>query len=259
MEHLIAGVSATALTVAAARAIASAGADPAIDDAFAGLFVEASGHVELPRRIEDASPTSRSFWEQISGYLAARTRAFDAALVDAASGGVRQIVLVAAGLDARAFRVGWPVGTSIFEIDRAPVLDFKQRVLDAAAAEPRADRVTIASDVAHDWPAALADAGFESGAPTAWLVEGLLPYLPADLETSLVDRIDATSAPGSRAVLEFIRRPEETASLGTGATQISALFDAGPRPDTVGRLGSRGWAVRTEPVGDLVTWAFASR
>lgn len=255
MQHLITGVSATALTVAAARAIATA--DGRIDDPFAALFIAASGHDELPVRLADASDESRAFWEQISGYLAARTRAFDAWLLEAAEAGVHQVVLVAAGLDARACRLPWPDGVTVFEIDREPVLAFKQSVLDAEASAATARRVPIASDVAHDWRSALDAAGFDADAPTAWLVEGLLPYLPAELETSLIQGIGDASAPGSTLALEFIRRPD--APLGSGSAQIAALFDAGPRPRTLEALRGSGWQVGTEDVGELVTWAFARR
>lgn len=259
MQHRITGVSATALTVAAARAIATA--DPAVEfaDPFARRFVLASGHAELPVEISGATPDARPFWEGISGYLAARSRSFDAALLEAAGQGVRQVVLLAAGLDARAYRLDWPAGVRLFELDREPVLAFKDGVLREAGAAARAERIPLHSDVAHDWPTALREAGFDPGLPTAWLVEGLLPYLPAALETSLVTRIDDLSAPGSRLVLEFIQRPRDTSVLSPAGTQIAALFDTGPRPDTLGLLSARGWSIRSEAADDRTSWSFAHK
>ena len=136
-----------------------------------------------------------------AGYQGVRSRFFDEALLGA---GTRQVVLLAAGLDARALRLGWPSGTTVFEVDQPRVLGFKDEVIDSVGGTPTARRVTVPVDLRHDWPAALTAAGFDPRLPTAWLAEGLLPYLPADAERLLFERVHALSAPGSRIAVEHI-------------------------------------------------------
>jgi methyltransferase (TIGR00027 family) len=170
--------------------------------------------------------------------------------------GARQVVLVGAGLDARAFRLAWPPGVVLFEVDREGVLAFKHEVLDGLRADPKLSRTPVAVDLRDDWAGALLAAGLDPAVPTAWLVEGVLLYLPSAAEEGLVDVVDRVSAPGSTLAFEakFARdRPDVHDDLLYASTwdqigvDLLALFDRGPRPDSAGDLAGRGWstAVRT--------------
>jgi methyltransferase (TIGR00027 family) len=111
-------------------------------------------------------------------------------------------VILASGLDSRAYRLPWPAGTVVFEVDQPQVIDFKTATLAALGAQPTADRRTVAIDLRNDWPAAIKEAGFDPARPTAWIAEGLLGYLTAEAQDRLLDQITALSAPGSRFATE---------------------------------------------------------
>src|SRR6202012_3931457 len=138
-------------------------------------------------------------------YQAVRTHYFDAYFAEAAGAGIRQVVILAAGLDSRAFRLDWPAGTTVYEIDQPQVVHYKTTTLEAAGAAPTADRRPVQFDLRDDWAAALTAAGFDPGQPTAWLAEGLLPYLPAEAQDRLFEILTGLSAPGSRAAVEAFR------------------------------------------------------
>ena len=135
-------------------------------------------------------------------YQAVRTHFFDAYFAAAAEAGIRQIVILASGLDSRAYRLEWPSGTVVFEIDQPKVLEYKAATLAAHGAQPSATRHEVAIDLRFDWPAALKAAGFDPAKPTAWLAEGLLMYLPSDAQDRLFEQVTALSAPGSRIAAE---------------------------------------------------------
>lgn len=179
-------VASTAHWVAAARARESQRGDALFHDPFAAALAGDEG-----RRWMDGDEGL------VATYVAIRTRFFDEELERAASSGVRQIVILAAGLDARAYRMNWPAGTRLFELDRPEVLAHKDRILDAAGAAPRCARVAIGLDLTLPWAESLRDAGFVSGARTAWLVEGLLPYLREVDVRRLLTQVSALSAVGS--------------------------------------------------------------
>jgi len=107
-----------------------------------------------------------------------------------------------AGLDMRAFRLGWPCGTRLFELDTAGVHGFKDQVIAAAGWRPRCERIAVRAGLRGDWPAALLGAGLRPGEPAAWLAEGLLRYLgPAEGER-LVAGVTGLSAAGSELAVE---------------------------------------------------------
>ena len=202
-------VGATALGVAAARAAETARPDPLIRDPFAHLLVSAAG----PVWAELAAGTSAPYGDDYRGrrldqmarsYQAVRTHYFDGYFGAAASAGIRQVVILAAGLDSRAYRLDWPSGTTVFEIDQPKVLAYKAATLDAHGAVPAATRHAVAVDLRDDWPAALIDAGFQPRHATAWLAEGLLPYLPAEAQDRLFEMVTALSAAGSRIAVEAL-------------------------------------------------------
>jgi methyltransferase (TIGR00027 family) len=207
-------VGATALSVAAARAVATATADPLIRDEFAYLLVSSAGkpwaRLASPglEWIGDDEHGRRSHLLACE-YQAVRTHFFDAYFADAVATGIRQVVILAAGLDSRAYRLDWPAGTTVYEIDQPRVVQYKTATLESAGAAPKATRRTVPIDLREDWPAALAATGFDRAQPTAWLAEGLLPYLPAEAQDRLFEMLTELSAPGSQVAVEAF-------NLGTG-------------------------------------------
>jgi methyltransferase (TIGR00027 family) len=135
----------------------------------------------------------------------APTRFFDDFISDATKAGIRQVVILASGLDARAYRLPWPASTTVYEIDQPQVIEFKTTTLSRLGAEPTARPRTVAVDLRHDWAGALREAGFDATAPSTWSAEGLLPFLPPEAQDALLDNIIALSAPGSRLATENLR------------------------------------------------------
>jgi methyltransferase (TIGR00027 family) len=204
---LASSVGATATMVAAARAMASKAERPLIDDPYAEPLVRAVG-LDLftrlatgeltPADLEDDNDGSPAGVQRMTDNMAVRTKFFDEFFIDATNAGIKQAVILASGLDARAYRLAWPNGTTVYEIDQPEVIEFKSRTLAELGAQPTAYRRTVAVDLRDDWPAALQAAGFDPGEPSAWSAEGLLGYLPPDAQDRLLDAITELSAPGSR-------------------------------------------------------------
>ncbi|ALC25738.1 class I SAM-dependent methyltransferase [Streptomyces sp. CFMR 7] len=254
VEGVAGGVGVTALLVAAARAIETHRPDSLAQDVFAEHFVLAApaskGWPVRPAEVTggDANP----LWGRFARYFGLRTRVLDDFLLGSAhTGGVRQVVLVGAGLDSRAYRLEWPAGCVVFEIDREEVLAFKHQVLDGVSAAPKAARVPVPMDLRDDWAGALPGAGFDPAAPSVWLIEGLLFYLPPAAETYLVDTVDRLTAGGSalafEAKLEKNLLAYRDSALYTATREqigidLLDLFDLSPRPDSAGRLVERGWS-----------------
>lgn len=205
-------VGSTAVMVAAARAAETGKDDPLIRDPFAQVLVAGAGSgvwdvmldPEVRAKVADADPEVAAIFEHMGNYQAVRTHFFDAYFAAAAAQGIRQIVILASGLDSRAYRLQWPAGTTVYEIDQPKVLEYKAARLAEHGGLPSAKRVAVSVDLRHDWPAALRAAGFDPGSPTAWLAEGLLMYLPADAQDRLFEQITALSAPGSRVSAETV-------------------------------------------------------
>ena len=198
-------VGSTALFVAAARALEAQKPDPLAIDPYAEVFCHAvGGHWSdvLAGKAPDHMLKTSDFGAHFISFQGARTRYFDSYFRQAADAGVRQIVILAAGLDSRAYRLPWPTGTTVFELDRPQVLDFKREVLTGHGAESQAERREIAIDLREDWPQALRNSGFEVAKPSAWVVEGLLVYLPAAAQQQLFAGIHGLAAPGSRVAIE---------------------------------------------------------
>jgi methyltransferase (TIGR00027 family) len=203
-------VGATALGVAAARAADTESEDPLINDPFARVFLDAAGEgawnwfaaPDLPAEIVEAEPDLPLRMRSMRNYMASRTAFFDEFFLAATKAGARQAVILAAGLDSRAWRLAWPDGTTVYELDQPKVLEFKSSTLQQHGAEPTAKLVNVAVDLRHDWPKALKQGGFEPSAPSVWSAEGLLPFLPAAAQDLLFERVTALSAPGSRIAVE---------------------------------------------------------
>ena len=252
------GVGRTALMVAAARAIEATRPDSLVQDEFAQYFVRAAAPSGVwPVRWADVpGGTANPLWGRLGRYFGLRTRVLDDFLLGAAHGGAGQVVLLGAGLDTRAFRLGWPRGCRIFELDQPDVLAFKQDVLDDVGARPGVARMTVAVDLCDDWAELVGEAGFDPASPAVWLAEGLFLYLPADAERRLVETVGRLAVPGSACVFEA-KFWHETPAVRSGPVYRSAreqigvdlttLFDAEPRPDSAGVFRSLGWStsVRT--------------
>ncbi len=211
---LASSVGATATMVAAARAVASRAEQPLIADPFAEPLVRAVG-VDLLSRLAagDVTPgelggDAGTGMQRMADSMAVRTMFFDDFFLDATEAGLTQAVILASGLDSRAYRLPWPAGTTVFEIDQPDVIAFKTGAMAELGAEPTATRRTVAVDLRDDWPAALKAAGFDPATPTAWSAEGLLGYLPPDAQDRLLDTITALSAPGSRFATESTPGPD---------------------------------------------------
>jgi len=201
---LASSVGATATMVAAARAAATRRPDPLINDPFAEPLVRAVG-VQLCTALAageldlaDVDDGAVAGLEAMIDWMAVRTRYFDEFCTAAATAGIPQVVILASGLDSRAYRLPWPAGTTVFEIDQPRVIEFKTAAMADMGAEPTVDRRPVAADLRQDWPAALRRAGLQPDRPTAWLAEGLLRYLPPAAQDRLLDNITALSAAGSR-------------------------------------------------------------
>ena len=240
------GVGKTALGVAMVRAEESRRGDRLFDDPYPAAFLAAApGVFDREQRAAAAGVGGMAGWGAVFwSHTVIRTRFFDDYLLDAAGRGIRQVVLLAAGLDTRAYRLAWPAGVRLFELDLAGVLDFKQRVLDEQAAVPRCERRAIAADLREDWTTPLAGAGLHHVQPTAWLLEGMLIYLSADEAANLLTAVDNLSAPGSRVAFEFDDLDTDTmreqARTMPAMAEYAALWKGG-LPDAAGWLAGHGW------------------
>ncbi|WNI20470.1 class I SAM-dependent methyltransferase [Streptomyces sp. ITFR-16] len=254
VEGVEGGVGVTALMVAAARAIETHRPDSLARDVYAEHFVRAAPASARwpvhPQQVPDGD--ANPLWGRFARYFGLRTRVLDDFLLRSVhTGELRQVVLFGAGLDSRAFRLDWPSGCVLFEIDREGVLEFKRNVLDGLSAKPKAARVPVPVDLRADWVGALAGAGLDATAPSVWLAEGLLFYLPAAAETHLIDTVDRLSPAGSALAFEVklekdLLEYRDSALYTSTADQIGIdllhLFDREPRPDSVGDLEGRGWS-----------------
>ena len=253
---LASSVGATATGVAASRALASKQPNPLINDPFADALVKAVGLDYCNRMADgeldfDSDPLLDR--ERMCEQIAVRTRYFDDFLTSAAAAGIRQAVILASGLDTRAYRLPWPPDSVIFEIDQPQVIEFKSAVLADLGATPPADRRPVAIDLRNDWPTALRDSGFDSTQPTAWIAEGLLIYLPPDAQDRLFDNISALSAHGSRLATEHMdikgssdewteKLTERSRRMGSNIDLVD-LFYTDERHSAGAYLTSRGWGV----------------
>jgi len=253
-------VGSTALFVAAARALEAQKPDPAAVDPYAEVFCRAVGGewADLLDGNAPEHPLKTEFGEHFVNFQGVRTNYFDAYFQAAAADGVRQMVLLAAGLDSRGYRLAWREGTVIFELDQPQVLEFKREALAQHGAAPSAERREVAVDLRHDWPTALRDSGFDPAKPSAWIAEGLLIYLPATAQHQLFSGIDALAAPGSHVAVEeavplepdtFEAKKEEERAAGNEDTFFSLVYNEQHAPAHEW-FGVRGWRTVPTPLPD---------
>jgi methyltransferase (TIGR00027 family) len=270
---LASSVGATATMVAAARAMATTADNALINDPFAEPLVRAVGVDFFTRlvtgelRPEDLDSDSESVgMQRMTDNMAVRTKFFDEFFLTATQAGIRQAVILASGLDSRAYRLAWPAGTTVYEIDQPDVIEFKTRTLAELGAEPTAKRRTVAMDLRYDWPSALIEECFDPNQPTAWSAEGLLGYLPPDAQDRLLDTITELSVPGSRVAVESVPNidPADHEKAIERMQAVSArwrdhgfdldfaeLIYLGDRNEAASYLGDHGWQLSRNSVKEL--------
>jgi methyltransferase (TIGR00027 family) len=253
------GVGTTATMVAAARAVASRQPHPIIDDPWAARLVEAVGIESLSRMVQLGTPPADAGLgndlrlQPMIDSFAVRTRFFDEFFTAATNSGIRQVVILAAGLDSRAYRLPWPQGTVLYEVDLPSVLYFKTHVFCQLGVGPLASYQPVVCDLRDDWAKALRGTGFDASQPTAWSAEGLLMYLPPDAQDQLFDTITALSAPRSQlateyhpdALAETIRRAASDLRWRVNGIDIdtAGLVYSGERHPVRNYLAAQGWSV----------------
>jgi methyltransferase (TIGR00027 family) len=260
-------VGATATMVAAARAIASREPNALIDDPYAEPLVRAVGMDFFSRLLDGEiglSGDDEGATRLLTDVMAVRTRFFDEFFLEATETGIRQAVILASGLDARAYRLQWPAGTVVYEIDQPKVIEFKNATMASIGAEPTTVRRAVSIDLREDWPAELRRNGFDDTKPTAWSAEGLLVYLPPEAQDRLFDDIATLSAPGSRLATEY--HPDAGASMGQRAEafrerwqkhgfdmNLADLFYPGERNPVVEYLTDHSWQVTARSRPEMFT------
>ncbi|GFG53306.1 SAM-dependent methyltransferase [Mycolicibacterium agri] len=257
-------VGTTAVMVAAARAAETERDDALIRDPYAKMLVEGAGEgmwtqmldEKVVERAAAIDPEIAAIFEHMRSYQAVRTHFFDEHFTKAAAAGIRQVVILASGLDSRAYRLNWPDGTTVFEIDQPKVLEYKAATLAASDVKPRATLHQVPIDLRQDWPKALRDNDFDPTQPTAWLAEGLLMYLPADAQDLLFERLTGLSARGSRIAVETVgvtseeRRARMQARFEKVAAELGferefnvseLMYNDPDRADVTDWLNAHGW------------------
>jgi methyltransferase (TIGR00027 family) len=246
----------TAFGVAWTRARESVRADRLFDDPLAAEFIAAVAPYAPTEIPPIDGPEQDGFLHLLADFIAIRTRFFDDFFAEAAEAGARQLVILAAGLDARAYRLDWPERTTVFEVDQPVLLRFKQRVLDASGQGPNCARVTVGADLREDWLPLLRAAGLRTDEPIAWSAEGLLPYLGNDGAQRLLRELTACSVQGSRLATEHVRMDlSELPMFAEAAQGIDATpkrlwpgdLDAEPAEWLIGE----GWRARASEPAEL--------
>ncbi len=272
-------VGATALGVAAARAAETESENPLINDPFARVFVDAAGEgmwsiytdPALLAKVVEIEPDLQTQIQLMIDFMATRTAFFDEFFLGATDAGVRQVVILASGLDARSWRLPWPSGTVVYELDQPKVLDFKSSTLREHGANPTARLVNIPIDLRQDWPKALQEAGFDASKPAVWSAEGLVRYLPAQAQDLLFERIHSLSVEGSwlasnvpapgftdpervRSQREDTRRMQAVAAklVDVEVTDYDDLWYPEERTPVDGWLREHGWDVAAATFSELM-------
>jgi methyltransferase (TIGR00027 family) len=259
---LLTGVGTTATGIAAARALASMRTDSLISDPFARPLVEALG-VDYYLKMADGElrgDGADSFdLEVMADGMAIRTQFFDEFFLEATGAGLRQAVILASGLDTRAYRMSWPAGTTVFELDQPAVIDFKVATLADMKVTPATHLHSIGIDLRLDWPSALRTHGFDISLPTAWIAEGLHGYLSAESQDQFLDTITDLSAPASRIAIDWhpdlnitsnarsreVSQAERQRSDGVDIKDPSDMIYLGARNNINEYLRAQGWEIQT--------------
>jgi methyltransferase (TIGR00027 family) len=257
-------VGTTAVMVAAARAAETRRDDALITDPYADMLVAGAGTDAWSTMLDEAivekaaaiDPEIAAIFTHMRNYQAVRTHFFDEHFTRATEAGIRQIVILASGLDSRAYRLKWPDGTTVYEIDQPKVLEYKAETMAGNDVKPAASLHQVPMDLRYDWPAALRQSGFDPSQPTAWLAEGLLMYLPADAQDRLFTLVTELSAAGSRIAAEAVgvrsdeRRAQMQERFDTIAEALGIvrevdvhelMYNDPDRADVAEWLNAHGW------------------
>ena len=261
-------VGSTAVLVAVHRAGETERAEPLIRDPYAKVLVAGAGTGVWERLLDEdfiakiagVDAEVAAIFENMGNYQAVRTHYFDDYFAKVSAAGIRQIVILASGLDSRAYRLDWPAGTVVYEIDQPKVLEYKSTTLTEHGATPAATLHHVPIDLRQDWPNMLREKGFNASEPTAWLAEGLLMYLPGDAQDRLFEQVTELSAPGSRIAAETVgvhaadRRARMRERMETLRAQFDMeqavdvgelMYDDPDRADVAAWLDAHGWAAST--------------
>ena len=266
-------VGTTAVMVAAARAAETNKPDPLIRDPYARVLVSEAGtgvwekmlDDSLLSKVQEIDAEAAAIFEHMRGYQAVRTHFFDAHFAGAVAAGIRQVVILASGLDSRAYRLDWPAGTTVYEIDQPEVIEFKTATLSKLSAAPTTEHRTVGIDLREDWPAALRQAGHDAATPTAWLAEGvLIGFLPPEAEVRLLDNIDSLSSAGSRFAADYGQVAgqseedrQQTHSMSESWREfgldldIADLTYPGEHTDVAAHLRAHAWDTTTANLAEL--------
>jgi methyltransferase (TIGR00027 family) len=255
------GVGLTALATAACRAVETLREPPLVRDPYAGAFVQAArAPTPMPVTPQEADGDQTFPWPEFARYVGVRSRLFDELSLTAVADGLRQVVILAAGLDTRAFRLDWPPGVTAYEVDAPRVLAFKDQVLAGAGARPRCARRAVLADLRGRWTPALLTAGLDPASPVAWLAEGLLPYLSDEEKDRLLAGMRELSAPGSRIAIEHFAGMDsmrdyaaftEAPRLNNVDFDVTALWAHEEATDPGPWLARSGWSVDARPIADV--------
>jgi len=255
-------VGSTALFVAASRALEARKPEPLAVDRYAETFCRMAGDqwVDAIDGTDPEHPLRTEFGRHFVNFQAARTKYFDEYFHRAAAAGVRQVVVLAAGLDSRAYRLPWPDGTVVYELDQPKVLEFKRDAMKRLGETPAAERREVAIDLREDWPQALRAKGFDPSEPSAWIAEGLLIYLPAPAQDRLFAGIDGLAAPGSFVAVEeaspmphdaFEAKRAEAAASPEENEFFTLVYNEQHAPAEQW-FSARGWVAATTPLHEYL-------
>jgi methyltransferase (TIGR00027 family) len=230
-------VSYTAQWMAAARALESEREDALFADPLAGALAEPRGSEMIERYAGGG----------LLPFISIRTRFLDDAIGDLlADGTVRQVVLLAAGMDTRAYRLAWPEDVDLYEVDHGPLLAEKRRRLAELGARPAVRRHELPADLTQPWLPALEEAGFDRSRPTLWIAEALTFFLTEAQAAALLRLLASASAPGSHVALDILgagllRNPFSRPFLDRLAADGTPWIFGTDAPETF--LAANGWDV----------------
>lgn len=258
------GVGTTATMVAAARAVASRQPDPVVNDRFAEMLVRAVDLKLFTKVVDGLLDFSDIGAGWLPAFFGIRARAFDDFFADACRAGIRQAVIVASGLDCRAYRLEWPPETTLFEIDQPAVIEWKKGTLAKLGYTLAPGHRYVGIDLRRDWVKALREAGFDASEPTAWIAEGLLVgYLSPGAQNELLDAITASSACGSRIAADYFALESDIVGETLDSLhglwrehdpklELRSLTFAGARQDPSSYLAERGWTTQNANLTDML-------
>lgn len=178
--------------------------------------------------------------------MPARTHYYDVKVLAANAAGCAQVVILAAGLDGRAYRLPWAWGTTVFMLDTEQVTAFRRSVAEASGLRPAVKTVEVVADLTGDWPGLLVSAGFDPAVKSLWLAEGILSYLAMEQAERLMAEAARLSAPGSWLLTHYL-----DAKAGALAAAARESADADTTASRVARQGSRSSVAGTPPGGWL--------